>query len=100
MAWGQINVSLLRNTSGPVRKRRQGWRQQGLRAGWKEAAGGRRLEASILLGAIVNHNLTQGMPKKNTRKIYSGGGKGLAKTLKEPAYGTPRLLNPSSCVET
>jgi len=36
------------------------------------------------------------MPK-NTIKERA---KGLAKTLEEAAYGTPRLLNPSSCDET
>jgi len=37
---------------------------------------------------------------KIIRIILREEGKGITKTLEEPAYGTPRLLNPSSCDET
>ena len=47
----KLRIELPKARRTNVRKRRHGWRRQGLRAGWKEAAGGRRLEASILLGA-------------------------------------------------
>ena len=37
----------------------------------------------------AKHNLAQKLPMKNIKKITKERANGLAKTLEEPAYGTP-----------